>query len=74
MNTKKYSITALPETATLLLKLQVQFVCARGNQFGKMRLFFIADEDACKSIEDNTKFSIADEELGWDFNGWDALL
>lgn len=73
---KRYSMKAIAETAALLVKLHIPFVCAYGVQCGKLRLFFLADEDDLKAIEAATRFSICeeDEDLSWDFNGWNILL
>lgn len=73
---KRYSMKAIAETAALLVKLHTPFVCTYGVQCGKLRLFFLADEELIKTIEAATRFSICeeDEDLSWDFNDWNILL
>lgn len=73
---ERYSLTATAETAALLVKLHTPFVCTYGVQSGKLRLFFLADEDEYNTIEASTRFSIyvEDEDLSWDFNDWNILL
>lgn len=73
---ERYSLTATAETAALLVKLHTPFVCTYGVQSGKLRLFFLADDEAYKVIEAATKFHIYDEneDLSWDFNDWNILL
>lgn len=70
---KKYSIKADMETATLLMLRGIPFVSTYGKRKHNQLLFFMADDEDVEWLSKNTRFSVLDEELNWDFNHWDAL-
>lgn len=73
MTLNKYSISANPDVITFLVNNGINFVCRKGFQSQRRRIFFIASEEQVKTLTEMTGWHASDENDGWDFEGWSAI-
>ncbi len=73
MERNKYSISANPDVITFLINNGIYFVCRKGFQSQRRRVFFIATQEQVEILTQMTGWHASDENDGWDFDGWNAI-
>lgn len=73
MELNKYSISANPDVIAFLVNNGINFVCRKGFQSQRRRVFFIASEEQAEILTEMTGRHVTDENDGWDFEGWSAI-
>lgn len=73
MERNKYSIAANPGVITFLVNNGINFVCRKGFQSQRRRVFFIATQEQVETLTEMTGWHASGENDGWDFDGWNAI-
>lgn len=73
MERNKYSITANSDVIKFLVNNGINFVCRKGVQSQRRRVFFIASPEQAETLTEMTGWHVSDENDGWDFDGWSAI-
>lgn len=73
MDKHKYSVAANEKTISFLVTNGIWFVFRKGFQTQRRRVYFIASLETRELLREMTGWHAADEDDGWDFDGWDAI-